>query len=88
MTIGVYKHYHKLKVVYYKKNEYFTLKLLIGHSFQDFMHRSMTLLLAYLNKRLQLDFSPQQVVNNGAHVIVCGETYCYLNLSWGHGTVH
>ena len=52
------------------------------------MHRSMTLLLAYLNKRLQLDFLPQQVVNKGAHVIVCVETYCYLNLSWGHGTVH
>ena len=35
-------------------------------------HRSMTLTLAYLNNRLQLDYSPQQVVNK----------------RWGHRTVH
>ena len=33
-------------------------------------------------------FHHKQVVNKGAHVIVCGETYCYSYLSWGHGTVH
>ena len=52
------------------------------------MHRSITLLLAYLNNRLRLDFHHKQVVNKGAHVIVYGETYCYSNLSWGHGIVH
>ena len=54
------------------------------------MHRSMTLLLAYLNKRLRVRFffHHKQGFNKGAHVIVCGEIYCYLNLSWGHGTVH
>ena len=48
----------------------------------------MTLPFAYLNNRLQLEVSPQEVLNKGAHVIVCGETYCYSNLSLGHGTVH
>ena len=37
---------------------------------RDIMHRSMTLILAYLNNRLQLDFHHKQVVNKGAHVIV------------------
>ena len=39
------------------------------------MHRSMILLSAYLNNRLQLFFHPKQVVNKGAHDIVSGETY-------------
>ena len=46
------------------------------------MHRSMTL-LTYLNNRSH----HKQVVNKGAHVIVCGETYRYSYLSWSHGTV-
>ena len=49
----------------------------------------MTLLLAYLNYRLlQLDFHHNQIINEGAHVIVCGETYCFSYLSRGHRTVH
>ena len=43
------------------------------------MHRYMALPLVYL-----------KVVNcyKGAHVIVCGETYCYPYLSWVHRTTH
>ena len=47
----------------------------------------MNLLLAYLDNRLQI-FHHKQVVNKGAHVIVCGETYCYSYQIWGHRTVN
>ena len=33
-------------------------------------------------------FHHKQVVNKGAHITVCGETYCYSYLCWGYGTVH
>ena len=55
------------------------------HSLINFLHG---ILLAYFNDRLQLDFSPQTSCNKGEYVIVCGETYCYSYLSWGHRTVH
>ena len=49
----------------------------------------MTLLLAYI---LTIDYSyifhRKQVVNKVAHVFVCGETFCYSYLSWGHRTVY
>ena len=47
------------------------------------VHRSMTLVSAYLNNQITVITG-----NKGAHVIVCGEIYCYSYLSRGHRTVH